>query len=136
MEFQDFLNRFWTDLISRPSGPYAFRFTFQPIMAAVVAILNGIKDAKTGRPPYFWTILSDPSRRERRLEEGLKATTRILLLGFALELLYQLKVFGTFHLGEAIVVVFFLAFLPYLVVRGPADRIARWWLRRKGSGTR
>lgn len=129
----DLLHRFWSDLMSRPSGPYAFRFTFQPIMAAVVAVLAGIKDAKAGRSPYFWTILSDPTKRAGRLKEGLKATLRILVLGLVLEVLYQFKVFGTFHLGEAIVVIFFLAFLPYLLIRGPADRLARWWFRRKTS---
>jgi hypothetical protein len=31
------------------------------------------------------------------------------------------------------VIVFLLAFLPYLLVRGPADRIARWWLARRAA---
>ena len=48
-ELQEFFHRFWTDLMARPSGPYAFRFTFQPIMAAVLAIIDGIKDARGGR---------------------------------------------------------------------------------------
>jgi len=131
MELQEIFHRFWTDLLSRPSGPYAFRFTFQPIMGAVVAILNGIQDAKTGRSPYLWTILSDPARRAGRLKEGFKATTRILLLGIVLEALYQIKVFGTFYVVEAVVIVFGLAFLPYLLLRGPATRVARWWLGRQ-----
>lgn len=130
MEFQEILHRFWTDLMSRPSGPYAFRFALQPVMAIIAAALNGIKDAKTGRSPYFWTILHDPKERSGRLREGVKATTRILLLGIAMEAMYQIKAFGFFYVGEAIVIVFVLAFLPYLLARGPAARIARWWLDR------
>ncbi|MGJ7562247.1 hypothetical protein ACSFBM_00135 [Variovorax sp. GB1R11] len=130
MEFQEIMHRFWTDMMSRPSGPYAFRFVLQPVMAVLIAVLNGIQDAKTGRSPYFWTIVHDPAQRSGRLREGVKATTRILLLGVAMEAMYQIKTFGFFYVGEAIAIIFFLAFLPYLLVRGPAARVARWWLDR------
>ena len=130
-EIQEVLHRVWTDLLSRPSGPESFRFIFQPIMAAVVATLDGIKDARAGRTPYFRTLLRDPAQRGPRLREGFKATSRIIALGFGLDAIYQFKTVGTFYPGEAIVIVFLLAFLPYLLVRGPADRVARWWLARK-----
>ena len=35
-----------------------FRFILQPIMATIAALYDGIKDARTGRSPYLWTILS------------------------------------------------------------------------------
>jgi hypothetical protein len=28
-------SRFWSELVSRPSGPLAFRFILQPVMAAL-----------------------------------------------------------------------------------------------------
>ena len=130
-EIQEVLHRTLTDLLSRPSGPESFRFVFQPIMAAVVATLDGIKDARAGRTPYFRTLLRDPAQRGARLRQGFKATSRIIALGFGLDAIYQFKTVGTFYPGEAIVIVFLLAFLPYLLVRGPADRVARWWLARK-----
>ena len=130
-EIQEVLHRVWTDLLSRPSGPESFRFIFQPIMAAVVATLDGIKDARAGRTPSFRTLLREPAQRGARLRHGCKATSRIIALGFGLDAIYQFKTVGTFYPGEAIVIVFLLAFLPYLLVRGPADRIARWWLARK-----
>lgn len=130
-ELQEILNRFWTDLLSRPNGPYGFRFMLQPVMGAIVALLDGIKDARTGRSPYFWTILSNPEKRSGRLHEGLKATTRIILLGVAMELLYQYKMFDTFYPGEAIAIIFFLAFLPYLLLRGSFARLAWLWFARK-----
>jgi len=132
-EIQEVLHRVWTDLLSRPSGPASFRFIFQPIMAAVVATLDAIKDARAGRTPYFRTLLRDPAQRGPRLREGFKATSRIIALGFGLDAIYQFKTVGTFYLGEAVVIVFLLAFLPYLLVRGPADRLARWWLARKAA---
>ena len=34
-----------------------FRFILQPSMAAIAAIRDGLKDARTGRSPYFWAIV-------------------------------------------------------------------------------
>ncbi|MEX2166192.1 MAG: hypothetical protein WD852_04110 [Methyloceanibacter sp.] len=124
----EMFQRIWTDLLARPSGPEAFRFILQPAVASVLAIRDGIKDARTGRSPYFWTVLHDPEKRRARLREGLASTSRVILLGFVMDVIYQWKVLGTFYPGEAIIIVLLLAFIPYLLVRGPADCIARrWW---------
>jgi hypothetical protein len=130
-ELHEIFIRFWSDLMSRPEGPYGFRFALQPVMAIIMATLDGIKDARTGRSPYFRTIIFNPEKRTGRLLEGLRSTTRILLLGLAMELLYQFKVLHTFYINEAIVVIFVLAFLPYLLLRGPIERIARHWIESK-----
>jgi hypothetical protein len=37
--------RIWHQLVERPSGPMAFRFILQPLMAAIVAVLHGRRDA-------------------------------------------------------------------------------------------
>jgi hypothetical protein len=130
-EFHEIMTRVWTDLISRPSGPMAFRFLLQPTMAIIIASLDGIKDARTGRSPYFWTILNNPEKRNGRIREGLKATSRIIGLSLVMEAIYQYKMFHTFYIGEALIITFFLALLPYLLVRGPAARIARRWFERQ-----
>ena len=60
---RDVLLRIWHDVVERPSGPMAFRFVLQPIMAALMALRDGIVDARTGRSPYFWTVLTDATER-------------------------------------------------------------------------
>ncbi len=125
------LTRFWEDLISRPSGPMAFRFLLQPVMAGSFAIRDGFKDARFGRTPYFWAILHDPARRKSSLHEGFKATLRIIILGLAMDLIYQLSVFHAFYLLQAVFLTVTIAFLPYVLLRGPAARVYRWWLRKK-----
>jgi hypothetical protein len=122
--------RIWQNLLDRPTGPMTFRIILQPIMATVAALLDGLRDARAGRAPYFWTILTDPAKRSGRLDEGLIATARILLLGLCMDLIYQYIVFDTFHLAEAVIVALLLAFVPYLLLRGPIARVARWWLGR------
>jgi hypothetical protein len=126
--------RMWTDLVARPEGPMAFRFLLQPIMAAIAALKDGIKDARTGRSPYFWTILSDPGKRRARLSEGLVSTAQIMVIGMVIDTIYQFKVFHTFYPGEAVNIAILLAFLPYLLLRGPIARIARHWVTPKPSG--
>jgi hypothetical protein len=125
----DLLQRLWTDLVARPSGPMAFRFILQPLMGAIFAIRDGMKDAREGRSPYFWTVLSDPVQRGPRLREGFAAMSRVIGLGVIMEAIYQFMVLGAFRPLEMLIIVLLLCFVPYLLVRGPAARIAR----RKGS---
>jgi hypothetical protein len=121
------VERLWRQLLNRPSGPMSFRFILQPSMAAIAAIHDGIKDARAGRSPYFRAVTLNHGERVGRLREGLTATARIILLGLAMDLIYQLLVFKTFYPNEAVIIALVLAFVPYLLIRGPVTRIARWW---------
>ncbi len=122
--------RIWHDLLERPDGAMRFRFILQPVMAAIAALRDGVKDANLGRSPYFWTLLTNRSESVGRLEEGVISTARVLLLGLVMDLVYQLIVLKTFYPAEAVIVAIVLAFLPYLALRGPIQRIVRW--RRGG----
>jgi hypothetical protein len=128
------LMRIWQNLVERPGGPMTFRFILQPIMATVAAVLAGVRDARTGRSPYFWSILRNPEQRSARLQEGMVATARIVLLGLVMDSIYQYLVFDVFHPGEAAITSLLLAFIPYLLLRGPAARIASWWFNRGSEG--
>jgi hypothetical protein len=120
--------RAWHNLIDRPGGIMTFRFFLQPVMAAIEALRDGIKDARTGRSPYFWTVLTKPKEGVGRLQEGLASTAQIILLGLVMDAIYQVIVFKTFYPVEAVIVAMTLAFVPYLLLCGPITRIARWWL--------
>jgi hypothetical protein len=127
--------RVWTDLVARTHGPLSFRFVLQPLMAAILAIRDGMLDARTGRSPYFWTVFHNPDECRSRLREGLTATARILLLGLAMDAIYQGWVLQTFYPVEALIVAVLLAFIPYLLIRGPAARLARWWMLHQSSSS-
>ena len=119
--------RIWQNLLDRPGGTMTFRFILQPIMATIAALFDGVKDARTGRSPYLWTIFSVPEKRGSRLREGLISTARIVLLGLFMDLIYQFIEFKSFHPAEAVIIALLLAFAPYLLLRGPCARIVRWW---------
>jgi hypothetical protein len=129
-EIQEILTRFWDQLIARPSGPLAFRLILQPIMVTILAIRDGLKDARAGRPPFTWTILTDPTRRAGFVREGLKRDSRVIVFALVMDAVYQFMVLGRFYPGEALVIAFVVAVLPYLLIRGPAARLARRWNRR------
>src|SRR5215472_8416496 len=89
-EMDDVFNRFVTQLIGRIHGPFAFRFALQPIMAGLFAVLDGVKDARLGRPAYFWSVLTHGAEGRALLREGLHRVTRVLVLGVVMDVLYQL----------------------------------------------
>ena len=129
-EIQEILTRFWDQLIARPTGPLAFRLILQPIMVTILAIFDGLKDARAGRPLYTWTILTDPAHRASYLREGVKRVSRVIIFALVMDAIYQFIVLHRFYPGEALVIAFVVAVLPYLLIRGPAGRIARRWHRR------
>lgn len=133
--FLDLARTFWTEILARPEGPFAFRFILQPLMSLLMATRDGIRDARTGRTPYMWHIASsEPKRRRAALYEGLRSTGRILLLGMLIDGVYQYKAMdGLVRPLEALYIAFLLGFLPYLISRGPITRLARIVLRRRES---
>ena len=56
----DTLARFWNDMVGRLTGPMTFRLILQPVMATLFATLDGIKDARVGRPPLLLDNLHAP----------------------------------------------------------------------------
>jgi len=89
---EESLMRVWTNLMDRVGGPMTFRVILQPTMAVLLAVRAGLKDAREGRPPYLWTILTDPEERDGLLREGWKATARVFLLAVIMDVIYQLIV--------------------------------------------
>lgn len=122
---EDLFTRLWENLIGRIGGPMSFRLILQPAMAIFFATRDGLKDARTGRPAYFWSLFTEPAHRRELLHEGWKAVARVFIFALLMDAVYQFIVLHWFYPGEALIVAFILAFLPYLAIRGPVNRIAR-----------
>ena len=122
---EDLLTRIFENLISRVSGPMKFRLILQPLMATIFAIRSGLKDAKGGRPAYFWALFTDSAHRRDLLRDGWKSVGRIFILAIIIDVVYQFIVLRWVYPVEALLVAAILAFIPYLLIRGPANRIAR-----------
>jgi len=99
------------------------RLILQPLMATLFAVKAGVQDARNGRPPYLWTIVTDRAERRELLHEGWKAVAYIFTIAIAIDVVYQVMVFGRLYPFELLLVGFLLACVPYLVVRGLVTRV-------------
>ena len=126
-------HRLWEDIFDRPGGPMSFRFVLQPIMAAIAAFHDGVKDARLGREPYMTRLLSGSGDRTDLLKEAVISTGRILLLGLIMDGIYQFTVLKSFYPGEMVIITLALALVPYILLRGLFSRLASW-LARNHSG--
>jgi hypothetical protein len=120
-----FLARVGEQLVARITGPMKFRLVLQPAMAIFFAVRGGLKDAREGKPAYFWGLFTDPAERKAALKDGWKSVGKVFILAILLDAIYQFIVLRMFYPGEAVVVAIILAIIPYLLVRGPVNRVAR-----------
>jgi hypothetical protein len=119
----DLIARIVENLVGRTGGPFSFRLILQPMFAIVLAVRAGVEDARADRPAYFWAVLTNPKARGELLREGWKAVATIFVLASLIDVVYQLLVFRWVYLGEMLIIAFLLACAPYLLVRGPINRI-------------
>ena len=131
---RDMLMRMLMNVSDRVGGPMTFRIILQPLMASLLAIRAGMKDAQTGRPPYFWTILTDPNQRGDLMREGWKSVARVFFLAIIMDVIYQAIVLNWVYPGEVFLIAILLAVVPYLLIRGPVNRLVRR-LRGKREAT-
>jgi hypothetical protein len=129
----DVLARIAENLAARIGGPMTFRLIVQPTVAAFFAIRAGFKDTQEGRVPYGWVILSDPINRRDFLREGWKDVATVFVAAVIIDFIYQIIELRWFYPEEALIVAAILALIPYLLLRGPANRIARHWHRGVGE---
>jgi hypothetical protein len=120
---EDTLMRILENLMDRVSGPMKFRLVLQPLMATIFAIKDGMKDAREGRPAYFWALFTDSGHRRDMLQNGWRSVGKIFILAMVLDAVYQYIELKWFYPGEAILVAFILAIVPYVLLRGPANHL-------------
>jgi hypothetical protein len=127
-----FWSSYWNDFIARFDGPLHFRLFVQPVMATLLAVRDGIQDAREGRSAYLWSVITKPAQRRYLLESGWKRIVGIFALAYALDVVYQFIVWHTMKPLQALLTAVVLAMIPYALLRGPARRIARI-TRARGS---
>ena len=121
----DILARLWQNLYGRVSGPLNLRLIIQPIVATILAIRAGLRDAHQDRPAFFWAVLWSPTHRRDLLQQGWKDVGKVLILATILDVVYQLIVHRTVYVLELLITAVTLAIVPYVLVRGPISRIAK-----------
>jgi len=121
----DSFSRIWQEIAARPDGPLAMRFYLQPLMAIALATRDGVKDARLGKPPYFWTLFTESSQRGPLLKDGWHSEWKLFSIAFILDFAYQIIVLKGIRPLEGLLVAIALAFVPYLMLRGTVNRLVR-----------
>jgi len=125
------LSTFWTDFLGRFDGPLHFRLFVQPLMAILFAVRDGRRDAREGRSAYLWAVLTDPAQRRYLLESGWKGISKVFVLAFALDVIYQFMEWHGLKALQALLTAIILAVIPYALLRGPVNRLLRMGQTRR-----
>jgi hypothetical protein len=125
----DMIERGWENFLARPNGSFGFRFILQPTMAALLALRSGIEDAREGKQGYLWALLSKRDRRFQLLHEGWRGARTPFLVAIVLDSIYQIIEVRFIYPLELLFTATLLALVPYALLRGPFNRLARLFLQ-------
>lgn len=122
-------DRFFNNLFGRIHGPMSFRFILQPMVAAFLAFHAGIRDARRGRRAYGWALCTEPGERSKLLHECWHDIARVFIAAVLVDFIYEIIVFKRIYPGESLFLAIILALVPYLLLRGPVNRLICLWHR-------
>ena len=109
------------DLGARVTGPMHFRIYLQPLMASILGVIAGLRDARAGKPAFFSAMFT--ARRAEVIREMLRSVGRVFIFAVILDIIYQLVVQHWIYPLETVITAFILAIVPYFLIRGITDRI-------------
>ena len=118
-----FFSTFWTDFMDRFDGPLHFRLFVQPLMAILFAVRDGRRDAREGRGAYLWKFVYKPEHRRQLLESTARSISKVFVLAFALDVVYQFVEWHGLKPFQALATAVVLAVIPYVLLRGPINRL-------------
>jgi hypothetical protein len=81
-------------LLGEWHGPLAFRLILQPAVEAFLGIRAGLCDARAGRPPCGWQLLTRSGHRGELIRDGWRQVYRLFIAAAVIDLVYQ---FIAFH---------------------------------------
>ena len=122
---QEFFARVWEMLIGRVDGPFNFRLLVQPTVAAISQSVPDCETPARNRPPFSCGPSSQTCHSPRSTRQGWTDVGKVFIVAVILDLTYDLIVYRWVYPGQALIVAAVLAFIPYLMIRGPVTRIAR-----------
>ena len=128
------VHAFIPDFIQRLDGPLHFRFYVQPSMAILLAVRDGIRDARAGRSAFAWTMLVNPAQRRYLIADGWKAISKVFILACVLDVVYELIVWRSLRPVQMVLVGALLSVIPYVLLRGPVNRLVRLFSARRAPG--
>jgi len=113
-------------LLARIEGPFSFRLILQPLVAVFFGIRDGIKDAREKKSPYFWALFTEPEHRRDMVGHAWRSIGKVFIIAIFLDLVFQYVFFRDFRPIGALLAGVILAIVPYILLRGPVNRVIRF----------
>jgi hypothetical protein len=104
-------------------GRFQIRLILQPLVAMLLGARFGVRDAKHGKRTFFLSVVSGGRERWAILRQGLRDAIVPLCVALVLDGVLQELILGRVRPGAAVVVGLLLVFLPFVLLRGLANRI-------------
>lgn len=116
---------FFEDIWARLSGAGRLRFILQPMIALLVGRRDGIRDSRSGRPPFLLGLLFHRMHRAGLLRSTFASIRDLLAIAIILDMVAQFRIFQEIHPEAALLVGPVLVALPYCISRDLTNRSAR-----------
>jgi hypothetical protein len=130
-----FSQSFLEDIPKRLTGPGRFRFVLQPLFAIILGVLNGLADARAGRPPYLYGMLFHRNLRSDLVKTGFSTIVNLLLMGVLLDIVFQRIILGVAYPGPALIIGPALIVTPYVIARSLSNRMTRQAKKRAAESS-
>jgi hypothetical protein len=106
-------------------GKFQIRLILQPLLAFLLGVRFGLRDAKEGKRAFFMRLIGAEAQHDRWpiLREGLRDAIVPLCIAFVIDGILQRIINGHVRPLAAVVVGALLVFLPFVIGRGLSNRI-------------
>jgi len=98
-----FTEHFFEDMVARLSGPGRLRFIVQPMVAILLGVRDGAKDARTGSPAFLWALACHDQHRLKMLANAFSSAGDLIAIAILLDLISQFLIFREIRPGAALV---------------------------------
>jgi hypothetical protein len=114
-------------------GKFQIRLILQPVLAMLLGLRFGVRDAKQGKPPFFGALVGDKQDRGHLFKQSLRDAVIPLCIAFIIDSILQYMINHHVRPLASVIVGGLLVYLPFLIVRGLANRI---WTHGHHTGGR
>jgi hypothetical protein len=120
-------------LVSLFEGPGHFRFFLQPLIALILGLRDGRRDAHANKPPFLWSVILDPGNRQTSWQSAVATLGKTFVFATLLDSVLQLVSLHTLRPGYAVLTGCLLVALPYALVRAITTRVSAMIEHRRAA---
>ena len=120
-------------IIIRLAGPMGLRIVIQPLVALLLGVRDGIKDAKGGESPFIFGLVTNRVDRKAKLTSLFKSLSKVIIISVTLEVIIQYLLLGQVHVIGLIFYVILLV-VPYSLARDITNTVATKRKLKKTEG--